>query len=302
MPIAIPAEEVVHTDEARVVEADDPDRVGNPGAQFAREGREAHPARAFRAAVQRIDAERLIGLAAHRAAAARIEQIIARRVGQIRPEDRSDLRPPRQNEARSLAKAAIAAQIRRGAQTRSRARKPEERGQPDLGIKTLGRVGGIVAPVPGQRRRQREPAVVGNVAIFIDIRPGNLDLRLAHQPIAEDVLQTEAYVEAAQIVVFLVLLAQRRLDEGVGVGIEGRGPVDPRADLVIRPFARGADPADLGIEAQTLAAVEQVAMQPVAAERDPVDAVHLGAEAKATLLFLDHGQLRIKRVSRRNSL
>ena len=166
----------------------------------------AHAAGLDRAVLTRndFDAQRFIGLAAHGAATARIKQIVARRVVDIRPQNRAQPRPPRQREAVVFAKTVIDSAF--GQNLRAGPGfilKAQERHQPALQGITLVGVGLVVAHVQRQRHGQGDQPEIRHTGIVLGPQRPVLQFDIGGEFVAGNIGQTKAELGIFQVVIVL---------------------------------------------------------------------------------------------------
>ena len=210
------------------------------------------------------DPQGLVGLTAHRAAAARIEKLISGRAQSRGTDDRAALNPRRQDKAGILAKAVIAAGIKGQADAVLGVAKSEKGFYLDIDQKSFRGIIGLVPPVPSKAHRQVDAAIkeiTDRVAAF-DI--GIIQPHIGRQDGREDVIETHPQNAGIQGEIFFVEMIQIERDRAGGIG-KGRGwAFQTNAQGIVGPRQLGRDVIDLKADSEPLAAAKHIAMQPVA--------------------------------------
>ena len=272
--VRLAGQRAVLGDEAGVDEADAAPALGEAVAQLGR-GLE-QPASAdhdlLALELEVVDADRLVGVAAHRAAAAGEEQEVGRAFLGRGAAVAADQRPPGQGEPVLGAEAQVAAALERAARRDVAELELVERLEGRGDIVAARGVERIVAPVVGAAAEQRQDGEVAGAEVVLVARPRRLHQQAAGQPAAELLGEAEARLDAA-LPVGLVLEAERR-GAGDEVGVRrphprlGEGDADLVAEVV---EVDRADAVDARREPQPLGAAEQVAVLPEGRDADPVD-------------------------------
>ena len=274
-------------DIAVVHEGHGPDVPGHVAAHLGRERGKAAPAGLGGPGAH---AKRLVALAAHGAAAARVEQEIRRGRGDRGPDHRSRLHPPGQHDF--LPDLPITAQVRRGPQPGGRARQPDKGHQLDLGKGPLARVGAVVAVVPGRAAGQQHVAEFASTKAVPGAGQAKAQLAPQGQLVVDDPVDPDAQFDLVGQIGRLILARDQRPQGQLRIRVAEGGPGQGGGKRIVDAAGLAADPGDLGVKAQPFGPAKEVAVQPVAGQAKPFGRRNLGPCAKAAglgILDLDHG-------------
>jgi hypothetical protein len=232
-------------------------------------------------------------VAAHGAAAAGKEQVVARGLQKGRAEDRAALQPAGQGDAALGAETAVGAGVKGQPGARSGGAETGEGLQPRIQVEALAGIGGVVAPVPGDAQGQRQAAKAEGAAgvaafgVFIG------DPGAGGQRVGVVVAQRQADLGGVGGIVDLVQVAQQARQAGGGVGRKGGGAVQRDAQRIVDTAFAGPDVGDAAVDLQPLSAAQKVAVQPVAGQRQAIQAGrsrrpgNSGAAFSSTTVTLD---------------
>ena len=282
MAVARILPQAVAPDEPAIGKSDDGPLVAHPRAQLRRNGGEGAPAHLPAAA--EIDTRETDSSAPHRARPPGKEQHVGRHLCHAGPGHGAELCPRGEDEAVIRAEGPVAARIDNQPGAEAVGAEPPQRGwrrgrrTPPLSHRggrrgchmSVGR-GRTHAPAYANRYRRRH-------------RNTDRPARLAGQILGKDMRQPAARAQDALAEIGARRGPARGPQEEVGVGGEGRRPLETCRQGDVCAARIAADAADLPRDAQPFRPAQQVAVQPEPAEGEPFERGQLGPEAEAARL------------------
>ena len=230
----------------------------------------------------------MIGQAAHRIAAARIEQKVGRRIRQVGPEHRPHLRPGGKGKAVLGPERPIGPGIGVNPATRRPAGQPQKRRRLKRDEIAARGVKLVIAPVQRGRQRQGQQGIIPGPQAGFLMRGQQPQRPLIGQVIADIFDKPNGRTGLLQDIIRLVQPFDPGRDDQVGIGVDRCGPAKIGAQRQVRPGIRVANAADHRIQPQPFGPAQQVAVQPVARQGDPVERGYFCAKPQpARFLFAD---------------
>ena len=101
----------------------------------------------------------------------------------------------------------------------------------------------------------------------------------------------------AEFVARFLEIAALEFDEDIVVGAERRGDVEPRGDVRVHVVEGAVDMRHLAVDPEPFGAAEEIAVHPVARDREPFERGELGAEAEAARFLVGERKFDIHRVA-----